>query len=69
MKAFAALYAALDETTRTNAKVEALTEYLRAAPPEDAAWAVNFLIGRRPKRLLELMMLWDFPLFALLIGA
>lgn len=53
MKAFAALYAALDETTRTNAKVEALTEYLRAAPPEDAAWAVNFLIGRRPKRLLE----------------
>lgn len=53
MKAFAELYAALDETTKTNRKVAALTRYLSAAAPEDAAWAVNFLIGRRPKRLLE----------------
>ena len=53
MKAFAELYAALDETTKTNEKVDALKRYLAAAPPEDAAWAVNFLIGRRPKRLLE----------------
>jgi DNA ligase 1 len=53
MKAFADLYAALDETTKTNAKVAALAGYLSAAPPEDAAWAVHFLIGRRPKRLLE----------------
>ncbi len=53
MKAFAELYAALDQTTKTNGKVDALKRYLAAAPPEDAAWAVNFLIGRRPKRLLE----------------
>ncbi len=53
MKAFAELYAALDETTRTNEKVAALTRYLSAAPAADAAWAMNFLIGRRPKRLLE----------------
>jgi DNA ligase-1 len=53
MKAFAELYTALDETTKTNGKVAALTSYLAAAAPEDAAWAVNFLIGRRPKRLLE----------------
>jgi DNA ligase 1 len=53
MKAFAELYTALDETTGTTAKVEALAAYLRTAPPEDAAWAVSFLIGRRPKRLLE----------------
>jgi DNA ligase-1 len=53
LKAFAELYAALDETTKTNAKIAALTQYLEAAQPEDAAWAVNFLIGRRPKRLLE----------------
>ena len=53
MKAFAELYAALDETTKTNAKIAALTNYLAHAPAEDAAWAVNFLIGRRPKRLLE----------------
>jgi len=53
MKAFAELYAALDQTTKTNEKTAALTRYFAAAPPEDAAWAVNFLIGRRPKRLLE----------------
>jgi DNA ligase-1 len=53
VKAFAELYAALDETTKTNEKVAALRNYLAIAPPEDAAWAVNFLIGRRPKRLLE----------------
>ena len=52
MKDFAELYAALDRTTRTNDKVAALIRYLKAAPPEDAAWAVHFLIGRRPKRLL-----------------
>ena len=53
MKAFAELYQALDETTKTSAKIAALSEYFRKAPPEDAAWAVHFLIGRRPKRLLE----------------
>ena len=53
MKAFAALYTALDETTATNEKVAALVRYFRAARPADAAWAVNFLIGRRPKRLVK----------------
>ena len=53
MRAFAELYAALDQTTKTNGKIAALTRYLSRAAPEDAAWAVSFLIGRRPKRLLE----------------
>jgi DNA ligase-1 len=53
MKLFAELYAALDQTTKTNGKIAALTRYLSQAPAEDAAWAVSFLIGRRPKRLLE----------------
>ena len=53
MKRLAELYAALDETTKTSAKVAALERYFRAVPPEDAAWALSFLIGRRPKRLLE----------------
>jgi DNA ligase-1 len=53
VKAFADLYAALDETTKTNEKVAALTGYFARVPPEDAAWATAFLIGRRPKRLLE----------------
>jgi DNA ligase 1 len=53
MKRFARLYAALDETTATNEKVAALVEYFSSAPPADAAWAVHFLIGRRPKRLVS----------------
>src|SRR5689334_11376903 len=53
MKAFAQLYTALDETTATNEKVAALVEFFRTAPAEDAAWAVHFLTGRRPKRLVS----------------
>ena len=52
MKRFAALYDAVDRTTSTNAKVAALVQYFRSAPPADAAWAVFFLTGRRLKRLL-----------------
>jgi DNA ligase-1 len=52
MKRFAALFAAIDQTNSTNAKVEAMVEYFRAAPPADAAWAVFFLTGRRLKRLV-----------------
>jgi DNA ligase-1 len=52
MRAFAGLYTALDETNSTVEKIAALVEYFRRAPPHDAAWAVHFLIGRRPKRLI-----------------
>src|SRR5215213_5392717 len=52
VKRFAALYEVLDRTTSTNEKVAALAAYFAAAPPEDAAWAVFFLTGRRFKRLL-----------------
>lgn len=52
MKAFADLYTALDETTKTNEKVDALTRYFTQAPREDAAWAVFFLIGRKPKQVV-----------------
>ncbi|HUI78120.1 MAG TPA: ATP-dependent DNA ligase [Bryobacteraceae bacterium] len=62
MKAFAELYTALDETTKTNQKVAALKRYLEAASPADAAWAVHFLIGRRPKRLLESRKLGQWAL-------
>ena len=50
MKAFADLYTALDETTKTGEKVEALTRYFAQAPAADAAWAVYFLIGRKPRQ-------------------
>lgn len=57
MKAFADLYAALDGTTSNNAKLAALVDYLRAAPPGDAAWAVYFLSGGKPRQLVPVAML------------
>ncbi|HEX6406390.1 MAG TPA: ATP-dependent DNA ligase, partial [Gemmatimonadales bacterium] len=52
MRAFARLFSAIDETNATSEKVAALVEYFRTAPPQDAAWTVHFLSGRRPKRLV-----------------
>ncbi|WP_322054441.1 ATP-dependent DNA ligase [Paraburkholderia bannensis] len=50
MKRFAALYAALDATTSTNDKLEALVAYFASAQPEDAAWAAYFLAGGKPRQ-------------------
>jgi hypothetical protein len=60
LREFAALYGALDATTRTNEKIAAMVRYFAEAPPADAAWAVYFLSGRRPKRLVQaqLLRLW-----------
>src|SRR5579864_1175663 len=52
MKAFAALYSSLDETTKTNEKVDALARYFAQAAAADAAWAVYFLIGRKPRQVV-----------------
>jgi DNA ligase-1 len=60
LKEFAALYAAIDETNKTNEKVSAMTQFFESAAPEDAAWAVHFLIGRRPKRLLSSSKLFSW---------
>jgi DNA ligase-1 len=53
MKAFTDLYTSLDETNKTNEKVAALTSYLKTATPSDAAWAIYFLTGRKPKQLIQ----------------
>lgn len=62
MKAFAQLYAALDETTKTGLKTDALVKYFSSVPAEDAVWAIHFLIGRRPKRLIETRKLVDWAI-------
>lgn len=59
MKAFAELYANLDATTSSNAKLAALQAYFRQAPAEDAAWAVYFLSGGRPRQLVPTRLLRD----------
>ncbi len=50
MRAFAALYAALDASTGNRDKVDALAAYFVNAPAEEAAWALHFLSGERLKR-------------------
>jgi DNA ligase-1 len=62
VRRFAELYAAIDETTKTNEKVDSIASYLRAASAEDAAWAIHFLIGRRPKRIMETRKLVEWAI-------
>jgi DNA ligase-1 len=57
MKAFAELYAQLDATTSSNAKLAAMQHYFAHAAPEDAAWAVYFLAGGRPRQLVPTRLL------------
>jgi hypothetical protein len=52
MKRFADLYMRLDATTGSNAKLEAMQAFFRDADPADAAWAVYFLAGGRPRQLV-----------------
>ena len=62
MKAFADLYTKLDATTSSNAKLAALQSYFLAASPADAAWAVYFLSGGRPRQLVPTKLLRELTL-------
>jgi DNA ligase-1 len=52
VRRFTDLYRRLDETTKTSVKTAAMANYFRQAAPADAAWALHFFSGRRPKRLV-----------------
>lgn len=60
MKRFAALFAALDTTTRTSEKTAALADYFREAPEQDRLWTIALLSGRRPKRAVNATRLADW---------
>jgi DNA ligase-1 len=59
MEAFSRLYAELDATTSTHAKLAALDRYFRTADSADAAWATYFLAGGRPRQLVPSAVLRD----------
>jgi DNA ligase 1 len=59
MRRFAELYQALDASTATQDKVAALRRYFQAAPAADAAWAVYFLAGGKPRQVLATALLRD----------
>ena len=50
MKRFAALFSAIDQTTRTSLKVAAMARYFEDAPPADRIWTIALFSGRRPRR-------------------
>jgi len=60
MREFARLYADLDETTATNRKLEALKAYFSSAAPENAAWAVYFLAGGKPRQAVPAKLLRQY---------
>ncbi len=53
MRSFAKLFTELDTTTATTAKVDALVRYFGSAPAVDAAWAVYFLSGGKPRQVVN----------------
>ena len=57
MKQFSRLFTELDSTTSTNAKVEAMQRYFGQASAQDAAWAVYFLSGGKPRQLVRTAIL------------
>jgi len=52
MKLFTELYTRLDQTNKTNEKVQALKDYFAQAASADAAWALYFLSGRKPRQIV-----------------
>src|SRR5690554_11751 len=50
MKAFTGMFTAIDQTTKTNNKVQAMVNYFNLAKEEDKIFAVSILIGNKPKR-------------------
>lgn len=57
MKRFAALFTALDQTTKTLEKIKALILYFEKASDKDKLWAIAILSHRRPKRTVNATLL------------
>lgn len=62
MREFARLYAELDSTTATNRKLTALKYYFQHTAPDNAAWAVYFLAGGKPRQAVPTRLLRQFSI-------
>jgi DNA ligase-1 len=60
MREFASLYDELDATTATTRKLAALKRYFARAQPANAAWAVYFLAGGKPRQIVPAKLLRQF---------
>lgn len=57
MKDFANLFIQLDQTNKTNAKVEALASYFAKATDKDRLWTMALMSHRRPRRTVTTTLL------------
>jgi DNA ligase 1 len=64
VRRFAQLYVELDASTSVRAKVDAMRRYFAEAAAADAAWAVYFLAGGKPRQTVGTRALREFALAA-----
>ena len=60
MKQFADLVIKLGTSTKTNEKLDALSEYFSIANEKDKVWVIAIFSGRRPKRVVNSTQLWTW---------
>ena len=57
MKQFAQLINNLENTNKTNAKIDAMVSYLDTAPEKDKLWFLALFTGKKPKRSINVNLL------------
>lgn len=62
MKQFAQLISLLESTNKTNAKLDAVVEFLQSAPEKDKLWLIALFTGKRPKRNVSTNLMKDWAL-------
>jgi DNA ligase-1 len=60
MRQFAELVQILGTSTKTNEKLDALSEYFATANEKDKVWVIAIFSGRRPKRAVNTTQLWTW---------
>ncbi len=60
MKNFAQLVNILGTSTKTNERLEALSNYFATADDKDKVWVIALFTGRRPKRAVNSTKLWEW---------
>jgi DNA ligase 1 len=60
MRQFAELVTVLGTSTKTNEKLDALSQYFATADDKDKVWVIAIFSGRRPKRAVNSTQLWTW---------
>jgi len=60
MRQFADLVIKLGTSTKTNEKLDALSEYFSTANDKDKVWVIAIFSGRRPRRAVSATQLWTW---------